>query len=50
MVSSKKSPWMSRPLQWARDNDDDQAHVMSSSLLIDVILLDKKKIHFTLIL
>ena len=43
MVSGKKSPWMSCPLQWSKDNDDDQAHVMSSSLLIDVTLLDKKK-------
>ena len=50
MVSGKKSPWMSYPLQWSKDNEDDQAHLMSSSLLIDVILLDNQKIHFTLIL
>ena len=44
MVSGKKSPWMSwLPLQWSKDEDDDQAQMMSSSQLIDVPLYWRRR-------
>ena len=38
VVSGKKSPWLSSLLRWSNDNDDNQAHAMSSNLLIHVAL------------
>ena len=51
MMSGKKSPWMACPLQWSKDNDDDQAQcdVLQSADWCDSVGQEKNSfyINFT---